>query len=605
MNRPAMGDSYMHTPGPHMVSSPLHSSRSAPPSPNDLPIHNLTLNDPASSIHSQHRYASLPSSAGTDRYQTPAYAARPQDANYNMSCGAPNYPASSIETHSAQSPYIISQHEPYALDTYYNGNIAPSTGYYQQPSPVQTQPQQVGYFGSPEIFRSPQQPNYSNGATPMQHFYSPSLPPPSPSLSQRSPSSTYASITEQTQTGQDAIVPSINNTFPSGAAQKSKTRFPPVSMENIARFRSQAKASNDPRQLLDLAKYLLEAVSQIRTDEKDSKRTKQIKEAMVLEAQKITKKLASQGGPGKSGYADAQFFLANCYGNGSMGLQVDHEKAFNLYVQGSKQNHPGCTYRAAVCCEVGAGTKRDTTHAMQFFRKAANLGDPAAMYKLGMVLLKGFLGQPKNPREGLSWLKRASQFADEENPHALHELGLAYETEGIPSVIPDVNYARELFTKAAQLGYAPSQFKLGLAYENGFLNCPVDARRSIAWYSKAAQQGDLESELALSGWYLTGAEGVLAQNDMESYLWARKAADKGFSKAEYAVGYYTETGIGTKQNLDEAKKWYMRAAAQNNRRAMQRLAELKKYGNAAQHRQRHTRDANGAPSSKDSDCVIM
>jgi hypothetical protein len=35
---------------------------------------------------------------------------------------------------------------------------------------------------------------------------------------------------------------------------------------------------------------------------------------------------------------------------------------------------------------------------------------------------------------------------------------------------------------------------------------------------------------------LRHAEGVLKQSDSESYLWARKAANKGMAKAEYAVG---------------------------------------------------------------------
>lgn len=97
---------------------------------------------------------------------------------------------------------------------------------------------------------------------------------------------------------------------------------------------------------------------------------------------------------------------------------------------------------------------------------------------------------------------------------------------------------------------------------------------------------------------------ILLQNDVEAYLWARKAADRGYAKAEYAVGYYTETGVGVKQSLDEARRWYMRAAAQNNRRAMQRLAELKKHGNIQQ-RKKHTRDQTGRSNEKDSDCSIM
>lgn len=73
--------------------------------------------------------------------------------------------------------------------------------------------------------------------------------------------------------------------------------------------------------------------------------------------------------------------------------------------------------------------------------------------------------------------------------------------------------------------------------------------------------GDLESQLALSGWYLTGSEGVLQQSDTEAYLWARKAAERGLSKAEYALGYFTEVGIGVPGNLEEAKRWYYKAAS--------------------------------------------
>lgn len=37
-------------------------------------------------------------------------------------------------------------------------------------------------------------------------------------------------------------------------------------------------------------------------------------------------------------------------------------------------------------------------------------------------------------------------------------------------------------------------------------------------------------------------------------------------------------GIGVAQDIEEAKRWYMRAAAQGNKRAMQRIQEIKKLG---------------------------
>ncbi|RKP08037.1 hypothetical protein THASP1DRAFT_16209 [Thamnocephalis sphaerospora] len=378
--------------------------------------------------------------------------------------------------------------------------------------------------------------------------------------------------------------------------------------QRIDLYRQNAKRSNDPKVQLDFAKYLIEIIPQVLERYPEPKAAQRAKDGLFAEALKWIKRLSSQGmGLGRSAYPEAQFFLANCYGNGSLGLSIDAEKAFGLYVQASKQNHAAATYRTAVCYELGAGTKRDPGRSVQFFRKAAALGEKAAMYKLGVIQLNGTLNQQRNPREAITWLKRAAAVADEENPHALHELGLCYEKSTIPAIIPDESYSRELFTKAAQLGYAPSQFKLGCCYEYGTLTCPVDPRRSIAWYTRAAEQGDSEAELALSGWYLTGSDNVLKQSDTEAYLWARKAADKGLAKAEYAVGYYSEVGIGVKQDLEEARRWYLRAAAQGNKRAMQRLTELKKLGAGGMHRRPGgpTKPTRGQGGPKDDNCSIM
>jgi len=105
-----------------------------------------------------------------------------------------------------------------------------------------------------------------------------------------------------------------------------------------------------------------------------------------------------------------------------MGLPTDQEKAFNLYFSAAKAGHTASCYRTAMSCEVGIGTKRDPQKAIQFYRKAASLGDVAAMYKLGIIMLRGLLGLPMNVREGVTWLKRAAENADEDNPQALHIL---------------------------------------------------------------------------------------------------------------------------------------------------------------------------------------
>lgn len=338
---------------------------------------------------------------------------------------------------------------------------------------------------------------------------------------------------------------------------------PPVTLDEIERLRVLVKTNpNDQGASLTLARKWIEAADVLTANIPDQRTRNKAREKYIFDAHKMLKKLVA----GQN--AEAMFFLADCYGRGALGLEADNKEAFSLYQSAAKAGHPGAAYRTAVCCELGneegGGTRKDPLKAIQWYKRAAMLGDSPAMYKMGMIQLKGLLGEPKNPREALTWLKRAAERADAENPHALHELGLLYEApqspDGSGAIIRDENYALSLFKQAAELGYKFSQFRLGCCYEYGLLNLPIDARMSIMWYSRAAVQEEHQSELALSGWYLTGSEGVLQQSDTEAYLWARKAAMAGLPKAEYAMGYFTEVGIGAPADLEGAKRWYWRAA---------------------------------------------
>lgn len=278
---------------------------------------------------------------------------------------------------------------------------------------------------------------------------------------------------------------------------------PPYTKQYVDDYRKRMKDDPDPEAQFNFAKYMIEAAKKLGDEiaQTDPKLGRRYRDSLLQESLRLIKKLAE----GKEPHADAQFFLANLYGTGQLGLQVDHEKAYYLYLMASKLNHPAATYRSAVCNEIGAGTKKDFQRAVLFYRKAAALGDTAAMYKLGMILLGGLLSQPRNIRESVIWLRRAASQADEDNPHALHELALLHERPNSGVLPHDPNLARELYVQAAQLGYAPAQFKLGSCHEFGHLGCVIDPRKSIAWYTRAAEKGDSEAELALSGWYLTGS----------------------------------------------------------------------------------------------------
>ncbi|KAI9891867.1 MAG: hypothetical protein M1814_002252 [Vezdaea aestivalis] len=389
----------------------------------------------------------------------------------------------------------------------------------------------------------------------------------------------------------------------SQGSQGKRLSAPPVTMAELEQLNQAVRTSpGDRKTQLTLAKKWVEAAS-VLADEggrADPRTRQRNRDKYFFDASKLVKKLV------QSGYPAAMFYLADSYGQGAMGLEIDHREAFKLYSSAAKAGHSASAYRTAVCYEMGqedgGGTTKDALKAVEWYRRGAALGDTPAMYKMGMIQLKGLLGQPRNPRDAVNWLKRAAEKADDENPHALHELGLLYQNASPnDSIIRDEAYARQLFFEAAELGYKFSQFRLGAAHEFGTMGCPVDPRTSIAWYSRSAVQEEHQSELALSGWYLTGAEGIIQQSDTEAYLWARKAAQAGLAKAEYAMGYFTEVGIGCPSNLEEAKRWYQRAAGQNFPKARERLDELRRGGAKVQ----KSRERLSRSKHTENDCSIM
>ncbi|KAL8654291.1 MAG: hypothetical protein Q9226_003491 [Calogaya cf. arnoldii] len=403
-----------------------------------------------------------------------------------------------------------------------------------------------------------------------------------------------------------------SHTQTSSSPKPQISRPPPEEIESVAvtheeleRLRQSAKRNpSDNRTQLTLAKKLVEAASVLADDggRADARTTSKNREEINSEAYKLVKKLAQN-----IRYPEATFYLGDCYSRGSLGLEKDPKEAFGHYQIAAKAGHAQAAYRVAVCCEMGleegGGTKRDAVKAMQWYQRAATLGDTPAMYKMGVIQLRGLLGQPKNASGALSWLQRASKQSDKENPHALHELAILYESpNSLQGLKQDEEYAKQLFIEAANLGYKFSQFRLGCAFEYGLLGCPIDPRQSIAWYSKAAVQDEHQSELALSGWYLTGSEGVLQQSDTEAYLWARKAAQAGLAKAEYAMGYFTEVGIGAPANIEDAKRWYWRSASQNFPKARERLEDLRR-GGAKMQKTRVSRSKINKQS--EGECIVM
>ncbi|ROT40029.1 HCP-like protein [Sodiomyces alkalinus F11] len=321
-------------------------------------------------------------------------------------------------------------------------------------------------------------------------------------------------------------------------------------------------------------------------------------QALVKEARQILQKLSS------AGYPFAQYYLADGFASGlfSKGKE-DYGQAFPLFVLAAKHGHAESAYRTALCYEFGWGCRKDPAKAVQFLRIAASKRHPGAMTRLGKACLSGDLGE-KRYREGIKWMKLAAEAADTVYNAAPYQLACLYETGYGHDIFKDEAYSAELFTQAAELGHPEANFRMGEAYEHGKLGCPRDPALSVHFYTGAADKGHAGAMMGLCAWYMVGAPPILEKDEEEAYEWARRSAELGYVKAQYAVGYFTETGIGCRRDILEANVWYVKAADAGDERAKQRIAIIQAaISGGTPMEVAPPRD--GKTKKDDKDCILM
>ncbi|ACP21037.1 hypothetical protein Aasi_1767 [Candidatus Amoebophilus asiaticus 5a2] len=123
----------------------------------------------------------------------------------------------------------------------------------------------------------------------------------------------------------------------------------------------------------------------------------------------------------------------------------------------------------------------------------------------------------------------------------------------------------------AQAGDPLAQTNLGYMYSEG-LGFPVDARKAIEWYTKAAHQEFAIAQCLLGDIYYFGK--IVSCNYQNALKWYKKAAGKGYAKAQNALAYMYEEGLGIQNKSERAVEWYTKAAMQGNITAQYNLGRI-------------------------------
>jgi uncharacterized protein len=200
----------------------------------------------------------------------------------------------------------------------------------------------------------------------------------------------------------------------------------------------------------------------------------------------------------------------------------------------------------------GLGVASDPAKAMDWYRLAAQRGDPHALLSMALMALDG-RGTPKDPAQGKTWLEQAAAKGE---PRASYNLALLFLSTGAHG---DLLRAVELLRRSADAEIGDAQHALGVLYLKG-RGVSRDAAEAARWFERAARNGSLAGEVEHAILLFNG-DGVPA-DEKRAARGFRSAAAKGNAIAQNRLARLYAAGRGVPQNRVEAAAWHLMAAAQ-------------------------------------------
>lgn len=244
----------------------------------------------------------------------------------------------------------------------------------------------------------------------------------------------------------------------------------------------------------------------------------------------------------------------------------------------AEEGDPDAMYQLGELYHAGRGVLQNYFEAARLFRQAADAEHTRAMHSLGSMYAVGN-GVPKDPEQALAWLRKAAALGE---TAAYSTLALTFD-HGWHGVSPDPERAAHWYRKAAENGAWPAARSLGIMYLEG-RGVPQDESEAEKWLRMAAEKcralveaGDTSMLLTLADMYDLG-HGV-PQDDLEAAKLVRKAAEDGQIDRIYYKGFGYELGLLLcERNPEQAARWYHRAATYGHARAMSRLGSMYSTG---------------------------
>lgn len=231
-----------------------------------------------------------------------------------------------------------------------------------------------------------------------------------------------------------------------------------------------------------------------------------------------------------------------------LGYCNEQIKKYDLAVQNYKQaalgGYPEAQYRLGLCLEQGKGVTANATEALEWYREATAKGHSGAKKELSRLDTK-----QKQLQQIASWKSTGANMFNR----------------------AEYNRSIEYYQKAANAGDIESLYHIGECYYR-----QAQYSQAIDWYHKAANENIPEAQFRLGYCYEEG-KGI-SQNYSEAVKWYTKAASQGHLDAQCHLAHCYENGLGVTKDIVTAVKWYQMAADKGNANAQYYIGDCYSKG---------------------------
>ncbi|XP_028409740.1 protein sel-1 homolog 1-like isoform X2 [Dendronephthya gigantea] len=289
-----------------------------------------------------------------------------------------------------------------------------------------------------------------------------------------------------------------------------------------------------------------------------------------------------------TGNPNAYAFLGKMYLNGNSAVKASNETALKYFKKAADLGNPVGQSGVGLMYLHGKGVPMDYAQAIKYFKLAADQGWVDGQLQLGTMYYHG-LGMKRDYKQAIKYFNFASQSG---NIQAIYFLALMYSSgTGIvrscrtstelfknvaergrwSSLLMDAhkayksgntNQALIKYAYLAELGYETAQSNVAFILDQDLNTVMTDNHtypRALLYWTRAADQGNVGARIKVGDYYYYG-QGTKVNYETAAFHYTVAQEQHRSAQAMFNLGYMHERGLGMKQDVHLAKRFYDMAA---------------------------------------------